>query len=351
MTRNHDSKRLYVSVLAALAVLVQAALAHAQDSEKSVAVLAFARPAAQEQLAFELTERVRDEVSRTPGYELKPVRASLEQLSMVQDCDETSPDCLKQIADQLSVDLLVLGAVVLDGGSALVSVQRFDVASMRIVGEASATVSAKRPGAPEVRERAKEIVDALFARASDEPAPTPAPPDAIPGAPMREHDTSNVDAIDAAIEPNDASSSGVSVRKTAAYSLLGVAVVSAGMSVLSFVQIDRAGGNQTFTDYRVAVGDQNPGADDVCAEAEKGRRYGLTAKDLATVKDQCSAGETFGVLQYVFLGTALVAGGASAFLFLSDDGPSERASAGPSKLALRPRMGVRDASLSATLRF
>ena len=78
----------------------------------------------------------------------------------------------------------------------------------------------------------------------------------------------------------------------------------------------------------------------------------MSAKDLATVKDQCSAGETFSVLQYVFLGTALVAGGASAILFLTDDGPDERAArAKPSKLALRPRVGVRDAGLSATLRF
>jgi hypothetical protein len=326
--------------------------AHADETQQ-VAVLAFASEAQNEQLSFEITERVRDEIGGTPGYELKPVRASLEQLSMVQDCDETSQDCLKQIASSLSVDALVLGTLTIEGTEALVVVQRFDVAAGRVLGEASASIASGRPEAPVVRERAKEIVDALFGRAVDDAMPA----GAVVAAEDRSEQNAEADAAaeraELALESSPVPEpSGLSGRKIAAYSLLGVAALSTGLSVLSFVQIDRAEGNEAFDGYRKAVGTQNPSAKDVCEEADAGRRYGVSDKSFSSVRDQCSAGQTYEVLQFVFLGTALAAGGVSAYLFLSDDSGSEHASRAKAKLlAVRPTVGLRSAGLSARLRF
>jgi hypothetical protein len=67
------------------------------------------------------------------------------------------------------------------------------------------------------------------------------------------------------------------------------------------------------------------------------------------VRDHCSAGKTYEVLQYVFLGTAVVTGGIGAYILLTSDA-SESASR-PGRLALRPRVGASGAALTASLTF
>jgi hypothetical protein len=145
---------------------------------------------------------------------------------------------------------------------------------------------------------------------------------------------------------------GMSGRALAGYTLLGVAAVSVGMTAFSFVQIDRAEGNVAFDAYRRAVGKLNPSASDVCDEADTGLRYGLDARTFAAAQDKCSAGHTFEVLQFVFLGAAVVSGGFSAYFLLSDDdAPSDHARVGGATLALRPTVSRKSAGLSARLRF
>jgi hypothetical protein len=90
--------------------------------------------------------------------------------------------------------------------------------------------------------------------------------------------------------------------------------------------------------------------DDVCEAAEAGLDYGFSAGNLQKVNDLCSKGATFEVLQWVFLGTAVAAGGAGAYLLLSSSSePAEPNAA--AKLTLQPRWSPGRASLSATLRF
>jgi hypothetical protein len=138
------------------------------------------------------------------------------------------------------------------------------------------------------------------------------------------------------------------------YGLLGTAAVSLGLAVYSWTQIDAAGEAESLVDYRRRVGDDPMGAgiSDVCIEADAGRSYGATAKELGEVQRECDSGRTFELLQYVFLGAAAVSGGVGLYLVLSDDsGAAERASGDRLDLVIKPRIGRDRAGISATLRF
>jgi hypothetical protein len=213
-----------------------------------------------------------------------------------------------------------------------------------------------KPAPNEIKDAANGLIAELFGREAPPPTPVPAANDdeGWEGAGEKMEDRREASPTRVEPEYDEAPSrSGVSGRKVAGYSLLGVAVVSAGLSALSFVQIDRAQGNDSLHDYRVAIGQQNPMVKNVCDEAEAGISYTLSPKRLSEVQDSCSQGDTYEVLQYVFLGAAVVSGGLSAYFLLSDDdAPGDRRAKhdGPS-LAVRPVLGFGSASLDARLRF
>jgi hypothetical protein len=152
-------------------------------------------------------------------------------------------------------------------------------------------------------------------------------------------------------DPADPAGS-LSARKVAGFVLLGGAAASVGMSVLSFVQVDRAANNASFQDYRGLVGSNNATAKDVCDEASAGKRYGQSPDNFKQVKSSCSTGSTFEVLQYVFIGGALVTGGlATWFLFGGGDSKEKVHATGLEHITLHPAIGRGGASLSARMRF
>ena len=73
------------------------------------------------------------------------------------------------------------------------------------------------------------------------------------------------------------------------------------------------------------------------------------AGTFSEVRDQCSRGQTFEVLQYVFLGTAIASGGVGAYLLLRNEDAGAAGSA--PRFALRPSAGPDGARLDASLRF
>ena len=134
------------------------------------------------------------------------------------------------------------------------------------------------------------------------------------------------------------------------WSLVGVAAVSTGLTIYSWTQIDRAAEDPNLLSYRAAVGQEDSQIDDVCAEADADARYGnLSAQTLADVREACARGETFSVLQYVFLGAALVSAGTGVYFLLDDEGePSEHAAGKP---RLRASVGPNSGSVQLQLKF
>jgi hypothetical protein len=135
--------------------------------------------------------------------------------------------------------------------------------------------------------------------------------------------------------------------------LLGGAVLSTGAAVFSFFEVNRAEKNRDFERYRLAVGARTTNVSDVCDEANAGRRYGLDASSFREAKSACSRGTTFEILQFVFIGSAVVSGGLAAY-FLSTSGgggAKERAQVGNDTWSLHPTLARKGFGLGARMKF
>lgn len=314
---------------AALAVLAAPAFA-----QPTLAVLGLSSETADEEVARALTDKLRAKAAGSPQWTLSSTGASLDQMMMVHDCEAADTACLAETAKGLDVEQLIYGKIERESGTKALHAE---VNLYAPPGGRSASADIEDPKALDAV--ATDLVRQLSAAPEPEPTaaaaavePTPAPLEAAPEA-----------------EPTPADSSPTSL-KWLGYTLVGVSIASVGVAVYSWVRIDSAGDNAAFRMYRQQAGAMDPMASDVCVSADSGLRYGVDEATFAQVRDQCSAGHTFEVLQYVFLGAAVVSGGIGAYILLTDDDASDSAST-PRRLALRPMVGAGSASLTATLAF
>ena len=286
-------------------------------------------------LAPVFMEELRAILAARPGIAPVDTRVTLTQLSIGQDCSTGESSCLLRIANSLRVDGLLFGKLTHEGGEPVAILRRYDVASASIDASALVTFDSQEATAAAVHDETQKLVSALLGEApavAEAPA-TEAPPEA---------------AAPAAATAAPPEGSGISGRKIAGFSLLGAAVVSAGLTVLSFVEIDQSVHDPSFEKYRLAVGQNDVRATDVCDEASTGKRYGLSDANFREVRSACNTGQTFEVLQYVFLGTAVVTGGLATFLLL---GGSDDAEDKPQAITLVPSVGLRQVALHASLHF
>lgn len=323
-----------------------------------------------------LMAELREALPKRPDYELVDTHVNLTQLSLAEDCSVLELSCLGQIAERLKLDGFLFGKLTHDDGEVpMASFRRYDharrgIQSTAIISFGSDPFSSERMQA-EVYQLLNKLLgpapkQAVAAAPSAEPVPAvPAtPPPSEPPAPAatQAQATPPKDSGTMVAQPSSGDSmllsdklqpsSGLSARKFAGYVLLGGAAASVGLSVLSFVQVDRAANNASFQDYRTLVGASNAQVKDVCDEANAGKRYGQSPDNFRQVKSSCSTGTTFEVLQYVFIGGALVTGGLGAFLLFGGGDSKEKAAAtGLRTLTLHPSIGRGGASLNARVRF
>ncbi len=136
------------------------------------------------------------------------------------------------------------------------------------------------------------------------------------------------------------------------WTLVGVAAAAVGGAVASWFWLDSIDTDDKLIEYRKAVGEDEPRVSDVCEEADAGDDHGMSDADFEDVQSMCSTADTLEVLQYVFVPVALVAGGAGTYVLISEmSSGRERAEHQTPALVLRPRIGERASSLSATVRF
>ncbi|HKU39235.1 MAG TPA: hypothetical protein VJR89_13835 [Polyangiales bacterium] len=322
----------------ALCVCLSAVCATARASDGEVvhhlALFEIASDGVHDDLARDLGTALREAVRATPGHQLTEARVSLEQLSLVHDCDPQELSCLGRIANKLGVEGFIFGQLENQGSGAYAKLELFDASSGSIRRTAQVTFAVRDVGDGEVQSKADTLVAQLL---SDPAATLPQPTSVEPVS------LDNVAVLEA--------DGGMSSKRVAGYALLGGAALSVGLSVLAFVQIDRAQTNESLDLYRRAVGKMDPNVEDACDEAEQNKQHGLNSERFAEVKDQCSTGRTFEVLQFVFLGAAAVSGGLSAYFLLSDDGREQRPRARLDNLPLRPIIRHNAAELRAKFRF
>lgn len=290
-------------------------------------------PIFMQELRIVLDERV--------DWKAVDTHVSLTQLSLGQDCSTTDPKCLQHIAENLRVDSLLFGKITHDGGAPAVVLRRFDKRTASVRGSALVSLGPTTERSA-MRHEVEKLVVTLFGSLDA----TVVDDDATPVA--SEQTKPEAEPI------VGTDSGGSTVRTVFGYSLLALAAGSLAMSIVSFVEIDQAEHNGNFANYRIAVGQTNATAQDVCSEANGNRDYGLTADALRDVKRVCSTGARFEILQYVFLGAAVLTGGLGAFLLLgnsSGEHTTATALSAPSRFTLQPSFTRKDMSLNATLRF
>jgi len=322
-----------------------------------------------------LMAELREALPKRPDYELVDTHVNMTQLSLAEDCSVLELSCLAQIAERLKLDGFVFGKVTHDDGEVpMASFRRFDRAQGAIQSTAIISFGSERFSSERMQAEVSQLLNKLLGPAPKQQAVAasaseePAAPVAVATQQAEEAPAAQAQSA----EPKDSSpviapatggesilltdklqpSDGLSARKFAGYVLLGGAAASVGLSVLSFVQVDRAANNASFQDYRTLVGASNSQVKDVCDEASAGKRYGQSADNFRQVKSSCSTGTTFEVLQYVFIGGALVTGGLGAFLLFGGGSDKDKAAAtGLRTLTLHPSIGRGGASINARMRF
>jgi hypothetical protein len=323
--------------LLAIAALVTATSAAAQDQTASLAILGLSSKDGDDEPAAKLTDALRTEAAADSALQLSDTTALLSQLAVLHDCEITDTACRDTIARQLEVDHLIYGAIRRTESGHKVELHHYSTADSTLT-HASRELTIEGASETELASEARGLLREL--RGLDTPEP-----EAIPSEPAAEPVRRPVPLLESQDpEPEDETSS----NDWLGYSLLGVAAVSAGLVVFSWSEIDAARNDGDFRAYREAVGRVQTGAgvDDVCDEADAGKHYFLEVERFKRARSACGRGVTFEILQWVFVGTAVVSGGVGMYFLLDDESEPDS-----SRATLVPVLGTDDAGLLFRMRL
>lgn len=308
----------------------------ASAADKLVSVMTLLNESGDDTAALELTDALRAGARSLDGWVVNDTQMSLSQLGLVHDCEPTEAQCLEVIAEAIDAGLILVGTLEPGGGKLLtVRLQLYERGGGFREDMARADFTAANA------DYAALAMSLLRQLQPEEAAAAPVPAPADVAQQGTDEPQPDMAAIEMSIpDPQESSLAWLG------YTLLGVSAASLGLVAYSWLKINEAQEDTTFVAYREQVGTQAPGVDDVCAEADSGNTHGVSDGDLAQVKDLCSQGELFDLLQYVFLGTAVAAGAAGGIVLWQDGGDSESAS-----ITLSPRVTRERIGLAAQLRL
>lgn len=324
--------------LLVLASLAAAAPVAAQE-QTSLAILGLSSKDGDDEPAAALTTALRSEAAADSELRLSDTTALLSQLVVLHDCEIADTACRDGIARQLEVDALIYGSIRRTESGHKVELHHYSAAdgSLR---HASRELTIEGASEDELASEARGLLREL--RGSDAAEPPAAEPEPAPALEPERRPMPLTDPEEP--EPQDEASS----NDWLGYSLLGVAAVSAGLTVYAWSEIDAARSDADFRAYREAVGRTTTGAgvDDVCDEADVGNPYMLGADRFKRVRSACARGVTFEILQWVFVGSALVSAGFGVYFLLDDEGEADA-----SRASLVPLLGKDDAGLMFRMRL
>jgi hypothetical protein len=343
--RSHPSRRrARVGGFGLLVLLCCSAIAERASANSAgyrLAILDLESDDVHDNFAGELTKRLDAAMTSRTSYRLHETHVSLLQLSLSQNCDPAQAECLGVLAVQLQVDGFIFGKVTHEGGAPVALLRRYDMKSQSVDRTSLVTFASREVQPADLERGAEHLLNDLLGPPSATSTALVAPPLAAGAA-----------AADAG-QPG-AESTGISGRTTLGYALIAGSLLAAGMTAVSFIEVYDAEQNANYTRYRYAVGDSNPGVSNVCHEADAGHMYGLDAASFKEAQSSCHLGNTFEVLQFVFLGTALVTGGIGAYLLATDDTetePSPTKKPSTASWHVRPNFAFGRAGLDARVSF
>lgn len=336
------------TVLGALACLL-AWSGHAGAQTPRLGLLALESEDVQDDaLAPRLTQELREQLSKRDDVTVVDTHVSLHQVSVGQNCNPAEASCLQKVAESLKLDGLLFGKVTHEGGVPIAVTRRYDKKAGSIQSWAIVSFESNTVTDAQLKEQTQTLVSTLLGAAAEQKQADAKPEPEAPTPALQEPGESQ-ESLDLQAKPS--TSGGVSARTVVGIALLGGAAASVGLSIFSFTQVNSAQHNASYEAYRLAVGQMNANVKDVCSEADANKRYNLSPDSFKEAKNACSKGQTFEILQYVFIGGAVLTGGLATYLLVggkSDTPPPTDAS---TRLTLHPSISRGGASLTARLRF
>ncbi|MFO0685660.1 MAG: hypothetical protein U0234_26600 [Sandaracinus sp.] len=359
--------------------LVLGSVATAQADE-TVVVLGLTSIDGDDEYARNLSGVLRHAAEGVRGWSVSERDVALANLELVAGCEAPDPDCLAQIASTVGAQRLVFGTITRTSGTPYqfaVSLHSYSVASGAIEENLERTLSSTRTDIEDLREPAREMVNALAnvphvgtirvtATAHQEVRidgtvvgstdgggvfvasnVTAGSHEVVVGS-SASQTVSVSDGAEALVAIQDAhhdEGPGVNWAAVALLSGAGLAVV--GM-IVSWAELLSLSNDQAYTAHRETLGAMGMSGDIACQDSSLA--YLGSGPMSAHIRDVCSQGNTFEILQYVFLGVAVAAGATGIVLLVLDSsgGSSEEAA---TTVSLLPSFGPTHGSMDLRLRF
>ncbi|MDH5673767.1 MAG: carboxypeptidase-like regulatory domain-containing protein [Myxococcales bacterium] len=383
------------------------------SAQSTLVVLGLRSVEGDDDVARSVTDQVRAAAADLPDVEVSSTTVSMSQMGLAHGCEEIDAVCLSKIAEGLEADRIIYGTIRRTSARAAydygISLSLYDAGDGVISRTVDDTIARSEAAGAALAERLKKLIRRLGSsstggsievqvnvadaevRVNDEVVGTAR--DGVlrlEGLQQGQYRVSVSHAGYAShvstvtvLEGSEAQVSAVLVESAAeefspdaapvldeggghrlqwlGWTLIGVGGLSLAAALVSAVVVRNIDDDPLLNAYRQEVDLGNRRAlmtgaavyDDVCDAAHDGLPYSLEHKDVAEVADMCSTSATLEVLQWVFLGTGLAAGGAGVALVLTgaSDSDSAAAAASAPRFALLPTVGPGQARLTATLQF
>lgn len=394
--------------ITSLVVAIMLCAVSAQAKAESAVLLGLRSVEGDDDFANDLTQALRRTLSGMSGVQLSDRAVSLSQMSMAYGCEEPDAACLTDIASGLQTQNVIYGTIrrtsTRDDYQYSLSISFFSMERASIENTVTRSIPQQDR---DLDQHATAVLTALMGQADTAGSivvhtDVPTAEVTVNGQPvgstvegslrlsglaagryqvvvralgMRAYSTTvsvretESTAVEATMEPvapvsgpEDAtapelepeSSGNGSWKRIVGFSFLGLAAVGVVGTIYSWAEISSINGDADFEAYRRRVAVEAPNVSDVCATNNPYAAAGSPeyAAYSNKVRPACSDADLFETLQWVFLTTAVVAGGAGTYFLLTAGGDEDdtRASTTPS-VSFRPRLARETQSLEATFRF
>lgn len=356
-------------------VLGSAATAAAQES---VAVLGLTSVEGDDDYARNLTGAIRHAASAVRGWSVGERDVTLASLELVAGCEAPDPDCLTTIATTIGAQRLIFGTISRTAGDHYefrVSIQSYSVARGEVEENVERTLSSSRTDIDDLRDPATDIINALAHVqrvgtirvtatsgqevridgnvvgttdaggayvASDVEAGSHEV--VVGSAPAQTVTVSEGAEALVAIAVSSGGGGGPSINWAAVALLAGAGLAIVG-TIVSWAELLTLSNDAAYNQYRTDLGSMGLMGDVACNESSYA--YLGTGPQGAHIRDVCSQGSTFEILQYVFLGVAVAAGATGIVLLVMDSSSSQETQT----VSLIPSFGPNSGSMTLRVQF
>lgn len=341
-------------------------------ADTTITVLSLSSLEGDDEFARNLSGALRNAASRVPGWVVDDRDVALSQMELTHDCASSDTICMSQIAATLSSQRVIYGTIQRSPIGTRYEFQitlfMFDAETGEVVERVVETIPSTSIDIDALRDPAREIIDQLSAsmrpglirvvgRAGAHVSIDGEEVGVIPsgGEYLREDVDPGVHTVAIDGEPDQsvtveggteaiatfvATSSGGdeggggggSILPFVGAGLLGVAAISIGVWIYSMVQLDSLSHDPLYQVYRERVG-MLPGGSMASSVCNDEFYFAVGAAEGTRGRDVCNEGATMEILQYVFLGLAVVSAGAGTALVVI--GLGENSDSGESTARLR----------------